>query len=93
MSQEMPTDLLRWTFSVDPEKIDEIAEYLVDLGLDVVVHEDARFSVSWEDPDLDTDPIVEHLWALNGETFDITHESFHRLSLMVYHHDDQAEAA
>ncbi|WP_422928749.1 hypothetical protein [Singulisphaera sp. PoT] len=81
-------DLIRWTFSVNPEQAEPIETYLADLGLDVVQQDEARFVVSWEEPDREVDEVIEAIWALNGEPFEVTQEEFHRLGLHTLQHED-----
>lgn len=82
-------DLIRWTFTINPEHRAVIEGHLNDLGLDVTVHEDTRFVVSWEEPDETTDEVIEEIWALHGEPFEITQEEFHRVNLNILHHVDE----
>jgi len=92
MSSEETTpsiDLLRWTFTINPEHRAAIEGHLSDLGLDVIVQEDARFVVSWEEPDETTDEVIEEIWALNGEPFEVTQEEFHRVNLNLLQHADE----
>jgi len=92
MSNEVDTnsiDLIRWTFSVNPGQREAIETYLADLGLDVVVQEDIRFVVSWEEPDREVDEVIEAIWELNGEPFEVTQEEFHRLALHTLQHEDE----
>lgn len=91
MSNDLETDLIRWNFRVDAEKAQEIETYLSELGMDVTIYEDGHFTVLWDDPDRETDPIIEQLWEMNGEAFDVTHEAFHRVSLLVYHTEEETE--
>jgi hypothetical protein len=85
-------DLIRWTFSVNPAHKAAIEEHLSDLGVDVLVREDSHFLVSWDEPEGSLDEVIEHLWALNEEPFDITQEEFHCQNVFHVHHDDsQAE--
>ena len=88
-------DLIRWTFTINPEHRAAIEAHLNDLGLDVIVHDDARFVVSWEEPDDGADEVIEEIWALNGEPFEVAQEEFHRISLNILHHaeEDVQEAA
>lgn len=81
-------DLIRWSFSVNPAHKAAIEEHLTDLGLDVLVREDAQFLVSWDEPEGNLDAVIEALWALNEEPFDITQEEFHCQSLFHVHPDD-----
>src|SRR5579883_2605154 len=92
MSQEenaLTLDLIRWNFTIKPEHRAAIEEHLTDLGLDVIVHDDARFVVLWEEPDETADEVIEELWALNGEPFEVAQEEFHRTSLNILHHADE----
>ncbi|MGE3819034.1 MAG: hypothetical protein AB7I30_06325 [Isosphaeraceae bacterium] len=84
-------DLIRWTFSVDPEKSASIAEYLGDLGLEVLVRDESQFMVLWDEPEGDADEVVESLWELHGTPFEITQEEFHRRSLLHVHHEEGGE--
>ena len=88
-------DLIRWTFTVNPEHRTTIENYLNDLGLDVTVRDDAQFVVCWEEPDDTVDEVVGEIWALNGAPFDVAQEEFHRLSLNVLQQADEevSEAA
>ena len=90
LEQGATTDLIRWTFTIDPAHRPEIEGHLTDLGLDVVVYDESKFVVTWEEPDEETDPVIEALWALNGAPFEVTQEDFHRLGLHVLHHEDEA---
>ena len=78
-------DLIRWTFTIDPERRVDLECYLIDLGLDVVVREDRQFVVTWEEPDRDVDEVIQELWAIYGESFELTHEEYHRLALLSVH--------
>lgn len=85
-------DMIRWTFSIDPERRQEVSEYLTDLGLEIQVVGD-QFIVTWEDPDgEDVSGIIEELWEVHGAPFEVTHEEFHRLSLSVYQPEGEEEA-
>ena len=64
-------DLVRWTFTVDPDHQDAIETHLDDLGADVVAYEDGRCVVSWEEPEHDLDDVVEAIWNLNETPFDV----------------------
>ena len=85
-------DMIRWTFTVDPARAD-VEAYLVDLGLDVVVLGEGQFHVTWEEHDHDMDEVAAELWEIHGSAFEITQEEFHRVSLMMIHHEDEAQAA
>ena len=88
------TDLIRWTFAVPPEVAEAVENHLNDLGADVFVRDGQTFHVTWEEPDVDLDPVVEAVWSLAGEPFEITQEEFHRLELHVLQHEDEhAEVA
>src|SRR4051794_13227566 len=90
MSQEPknPVDLVRWTFTVNPDHRSEIQSHLDDLGADVLVRGGDQFVVTWEEPEGDMEEVVEALWALNGEPFEVTLEEFHRVGLHVLESDD-----
>ncbi|MFO0908638.1 MAG: hypothetical protein U0794_09790 [Isosphaeraceae bacterium] len=81
-------DLIRWTFSVNPTHRAAIEEHLNDLGLDVLVREECQFTVTWDEPEGNIDEVVEALWAINEEPFEITQEEFHRQNLLSIHHDE-----
>ncbi len=82
------TDLIRWSFTIDPARRGEIEGYLVDLGADVLVRDGHDFVVTWDEPEDDLAEVVEALWALNGEPFDVVQEEFHRLELLTIQHAD-----
>ena len=77
-------DMVRWTFRADLDRFAEIEAHLKDLGLDVYVQEDGRFTVICEEPEGGLDERVEDLWRINGGPFEVTHEEFHRLKHLVY---------
>jgi hypothetical protein len=79
-------DLIRWTFTTDPAHRGEIEGHLVDLGLDVLIHDEARFTVTWEEPDREVEHVIEEIWEINGAPFEVTQEEFHRLGLHTLHH-------
>ena len=85
-------DMIRWTFSVNPESRESIETHLVDLGLDVVVLGVGQFHVTWEEPDRDMAEVTSELWDLNGEPFEINQEEFHRLGHFLIHADDADDA-
>lgn len=89
---DAPIDLIRWTFTADPAKRAEIEGYLTDLGLDATSRIDGQFVVLWDEPEGDLDEVVEGLWGINGAPFEVTHESFRRLDLLVYQSDPEAGA-
>ncbi len=84
-------DLIRWTFSADPEHAAEIGEHLSDLGLDVLVRDATQFLVSWDEPEGNIDEVIEAIWAINGVPFEVTQEEFHRQNLLHLHHEDDGE--
>ncbi len=86
--QEASTDLIRWTFTIDPTHRAEIEGHLEDLGADVWVREGCKFHVTWDEPEQDLDEVVEALWSLNGGPFEVTQEEFHRLGLHVLQLDE-----
>lgn len=90
MSDVRTIDMIRWTFTIDPTQRFEIESYLTDLGPDVYVNGQGQFTVIWEEPEGDLDGVVEELWALHGEPFEVTHEAFQRLEHLVYHAEDEA---
>ena len=75
-------DLIRWTFALPEEAVEAVEEHLTDLGADVFVR-NRRFHVTWEEPELDLDAVVEALWSIVGKPFEITQEEFHRLALHI----------
>ncbi len=85
-------DLIRWTFTVNPHHRAEIEEHLVDLGLDVLVRDESQFLVSWDEPEGNIDEVIEAIWAINGEPFEITQEEFHRQNLLQIHHEEEGDA-
>jgi hypothetical protein len=87
-------DLIRWTFTSDPEHSTAIEEYLVDQGLDVLLYDECKFLVTWDEPEGDVEAVINEIWALNGVPFEVTQEEFHRLSLhTLYHADEGSEEA
>jgi len=97
MSQEQDTnalDLIRWTFHASAEHRDEIEGYLADQGFDVLVQDEATFIVTWEEPDRDVDEVIEAIWDLNEEPFEVTQETFKRLEMhTLVHSDDEPESS
>ncbi len=83
-------DVVRWTFSINPARRPEVESYLTDLGGEVYVRGEAQFVVIWDEPVADLDAVVDELWGIHGEPFEITHEEFHRIEMCVYHHEDEA---
>ncbi len=88
-------DLIRWAFTINAEHRTEIESHLVDLGADVLVREETEFLVTWDEPEDDLADVIEAIWSLNGEPFDVVQEDFHRLSLYTLHQseDDPAQEA
>ena len=88
-------DMIRLTFTSDPKHRAAIEEHLTDLSLDVVVFDECKFVVTWDEPDRAVEEIVEELWALNGVPFEVTQEDFHRLDLHTYYdpENEGSEAA
>lgn len=77
------TDLIRWTFAVPAEAAEAVEIHLGDLGADVFVRDGVTFHVNWDEPEASLDGVVEALWSIVGEPFEITQEEFHRLELHV----------
>jgi hypothetical protein len=94
-ANEPSTDLIRWTFTVDPARKAAIEEHLNDLGADVLAREGGQFLVTWEEPEGDLEEVVEALWNLNGTPFEVVSEEFHRLGLHLLQdaEDDPARDA
>ena len=88
-------DLIRWTFTANPDHCAAIEEHLTDLGLDVLVRDGSQFLVSWDEPEGSIDEVIEAVWAINEEPFEITQEEFHRQNLLHIHpeEDDNAPEA
>jgi hypothetical protein len=78
------TDVIRWSFEADPIHAGELEAYLEDLGIDVYVKPEGRFTAIWEEPDGDPDEVVDALWKINGAPFDVTYEEFRRTDHLVY---------
>jgi hypothetical protein len=91
MSDGRTNDMIRWTFTTDPARRPEIERYLTDFGPDVYVKGEGQFTVIWEEPEENLDEVVEELWALNGEPFEVTHEAFQRLEHLVYQAEDEGD--
>lgn len=95
MSQEQDAtsiDLIRWTFTINPDHRAEIEGHLSDLGFDVYVQDDSIFTVTWEEPDREVDEVIEEIWALNGEAFEVTQEEFRRLGMHTLTQDEDEPA-
>jgi hypothetical protein len=82
------TDLVRWSFTIDPAHRGAIEGHLIDLGADVLVREGQDFIVTWDEPDDDLSGVIEAIWTLNGEPFEVIQEGFHRLELHTIHHEE-----
>ena len=52
-----------------------------------------QFLVTWDEPEGNIDEVIEAIWAINEEPFEITQEEFHRQSLLHIHHEEMATAA
>lgn len=87
-SKSTSTDLVRWSFTINPAHRGEIESHLGDLGADVLVRDGQDFVVTWDEPEGDLADIIEAMWSLNGEPFDVIHEDFHRLELHTIQHAD-----
>ncbi len=80
-NQTSSLDLVRWTFTSNPDHRAEIESHLLDLGADVIFRDGSDFLVTWEEPEEDLSDVVEAIWSLNGEPFDVVEEEFQRLTL------------
>ncbi len=89
-TQTLSIDLVRWTFTSNPDHRAEIESYLLDLGADVLVRDGSEFLVTWEEPQEDLLEVVEAIWSLNGAPFDVIQEEFQRLSLNTLHDAEEA---
>ena len=87
----LSVELIRWTFTVKPEKRVEIETHLLDLGLEIQARGEDALVVTWDEPDGGVEDLIEELWAMHGEPFEITHEEFHRASLLIYHPEETVE--
>ena len=85
-------DLIRWTFTIDPSHRRAIETHLDDLGADVWVRDDRKFQVIWEEPEEGLDEVVEAIWAIHGEPFEVTQEEFRRVGLHVLEHSEDESA-
>lgn len=83
-------ELIRWTFTVSAENRVEIETHLLDLGLEVQARGEDTLVVTWDEPEGGVEELIEELWAINGEPFEITHEEFHRTNMLVYHPEENA---
>jgi len=90
---DIALDLVRWTFTVDPEHADVIEAHLDSLGADVFTGDEGRFLVTWEEPEHALDEVVEAIWGLNEAPFEVIQEEFHRISLnLLQFQEDEDEA-
>ncbi|MBV8487481.1 MAG: hypothetical protein JO161_04320 [Planctomycetaceae bacterium] len=87
----LSVELIRWTFTVKPEKRVAIETHLLDLGLEVQARGDDALVVTWDEPNGGVEDLIEELWAMHGEPFEIIHEEFHRASLLIYHPEETVE--
>ena len=85
-------DMVRWSFTVNPDHRTEIETHLDDLGAGVYVRGEGQFTVIWEEPEGELEGIIEALWSLNGTPFEVTQEEFQRLSLHTLEHAEDAAA-
>jgi hypothetical protein len=95
--ETLSIEMIRWTFNVDPEHRGEIEAYLVDQGLEVLRRDEDTLVATWDEPEGEINEVIEELWAINGQPFEVTHEEFHRANLLIYHveeaEDDENEKA
>jgi hypothetical protein len=87
-TRSLPIDLVRWSFTINPAHCGAIEGRLVDLGADVLVRDGQEFIVTWDEPENDPTDVIEVLWELNGEPFEVIQEGFHRLELHTIHHEE-----
>ena len=87
----LSVEMIRWTFTVTPEHRVDIETHLLDLGLEIQARGDDALVVTWDEPEGGIEELIEELWAINGEPFEITHEEFHRVSLLIYHPEETTE--
>ena len=60
--KSVSTDLVRWTFTINPAHRGAIEGHLADLGADVFVRDGNEFLVTWEEPDDDLSDVIEAIW-------------------------------
>ena len=84
----LSVEMIRWTFAVGPAHRVDIETHLLDLGLEIQARGDDTLVVTWDEPEEGIDELIEELWAINGEPFEITHEEFHRVSMLIYHPEE-----
>jgi hypothetical protein len=87
----LSVELIRWTFTVSPEHRVEVETHLLDLGLEVQARGEDTLVVTWDEPEGGIDELIEELWAINGEPFEVTHEEFHRVTMLVYQPEETGE--
>jgi hypothetical protein len=87
------TDLVRWSFAINPDHRGAIEAHLIDLGADVLIRDGADFIVTWDEPEGDLSEVIEAIWALNGGPFDVTEEGFERRALHTIHHENDESGA
>jgi hypothetical protein len=95
MSHELNTplpDLIRWTFTINPVHLTEIEAHLDDQGADVLARNQSQIVVTWEEPERDLDEVIEAIWAINGEPFEVTQEEFQRVGLHALEHVEEEPA-
>ncbi|MFO0960036.1 MAG: hypothetical protein U0800_21810 [Isosphaeraceae bacterium] len=93
MSDESSIDLIRWSFTIDPERQGAVDEYFKEHGLEPTFHADGLVVVLWDEPEVDSDALIEGLWEVHGSTFEVTHEEFHRVNLLAYQEEDGGDSA
>jgi hypothetical protein len=90
---KLSVEMIRWTFSVKPDRKEAIETHLEDLGLEVQARGEDTLVVTWDEPDSGgIDELIEEMWGINGEPFDVTHEEFHRVTILLYHPEEVVEA-
>src|SRR5262245_53431825 len=94
-SNALSLDVIRWTFTSDPAHRVAIEQHLSDLGLDVMVREDCKFIVTWDEPDREVEDVIAEIWELNGAPFEVTQEELHRFGLHILHQvgDEESQEA
>ena len=48
--------------------------------------------MTWDEPEDDLTEVIEAIWSLNGEPFEVVQEGFHRLDLHTIHHEEESRA-
>jgi hypothetical protein len=92
-TNESAPDLVRWTFSIDPARREAIESHLDDLGADVLVRDGRTLLVSWDEPEASLDGVIEAIWKLHGDPFEVTQEEFHRIALHSLSHSEDGSAS